>query len=351
VAAEALNVRNGPGTSYPVIGRLINNERVEILYRDQTGAWWVICCVQPNQQQGWVNASLIRPDFDPAQASQLIPLAPDLPTTSPPATPASTIAATTPVTATPGASSDTLSATVNAERLNMRSGPGVDFDIVAKLERNNAVAVLARNGRGDWWYICCAADTTTRGWVSAPYLTSSFDQAAALQLIPLFTDTASTITATQSITATAPATETVIASAVTPTSTALSAAMGLFPPFAMQGERAQIVITVTNTTPVTASNVTVRNELPPALIFVEAIAHSGAVEQETTDSGATVIALLWQEIGSSSQVSAAITVDIASDLADGAIVDNLAAVTAGNANDVTIGMSIGMPPVAPPDFR
>lgn len=341
VVPEMANVRGGPGTSFPVIGKLMNNDRVDVLFRDQTGAWWFICCTQPSQQEGWVSASLIRPDFDPAQANQLILVAPSLPTTPMPIT-------VTPTATIPGGE---LRATVNAERLSMRSGPGTDFPIVAKLERGNAVAVLGRNERGDWWYVCCAPDALTRGWVSAPYMTPAFDQAAALQLIPLFTDASLALTGTQTITGSASTTMTVIASAVTPTTTVLSAAMRLNPPFVLQGERAQIVITVTNTTPVTATDVAVRNELYPALAFVGAAAQGGSAAQETMDSGAVVITSLWDEIGPSSQVSATITVHIADDLPDGSVVDNLAAMTADNADDVTFGMLIGMPPVAPPDFR
>ena len=334
VVAQALNVRSGPGASFPVIGRLANNDRVEILFRDHSGAWWVVCCVQPGGQQGWVGASLIQPDFDPDQANQLIPIAPDLPSLPTP---------------TPGGGE--LRATVNVDRLNMRSGPGADFDIVAKLEHNHALTVLARNERGDWWYVCCAADATTRGWVSAPYLTPAFDQATDLQRIPLFVSTPPTVSVTTTITASASTTPTVVAGAVTPTTTVLSAAMALNPPFVMQGERAQIVITVTNTTPVTASNVALRDELSPGLAFVKAVALVGDVGQETTDSGATVITFLWDEIAPSALMSATITVDISGDLPDGSVVDNLAAATADNAADLTAGMTIGMPPVAPPDFR
>ncbi len=334
VMTQTLNVRSGPGTSFPVIGMLTGNDRVEVLFRDHAGTWWIVCCVQPGGQQGWVRSSFIRPDFDPALANQLIPIAPNLPVVSP-----------------PGAVGGELSATVNAERLNMRSGPGADFDIVGKLVRNNTVAVLARNEHGEWWYVCCAADATTRGWVSAPYLTPAFDSTAALQLIPLFVSASPTASVTTTITASTSATLTVVAAATTPTTTVLSAAMGLNPPFAMQGERAQIVMTVTNTAPVTAANVALRNELSPDLTFVSAVAVGGEVGQETTDSGATVITFMWGEVGPSALVSATITVDIRGDLPDGSVVDNLAAITAANAHDVTTVMTIGMPPVAPPDFR
>lgn len=342
VVPEAINVRSGPGTSFPVIGRLVANDQVKILFRDQVGAWWQICCGQPSGERGWVSASLIRPDFDPAQANQLIPIAPNLPVA-----PTPTVAAGTPVTTTP-ASGD-LQAVVNADRLNMRSGPGTDFEVVAKLTRNQIVSVAARNERGDWWFVCCGGEEPTQGWVSAPYLTPTFDSGAALQLIPLYSASTPDIAGTQAITASAATTLTV--DVATPTTAALAADMALRPPFALQGQRAQIVITVTNTTPVTATNVTARNELHPSLVLIEATTENGSVAQETTESGATVVVFRWSALAPNDAAVALITVAIAPDLPDGSVLDNLAAVSAENAADVTTGMFISMPPTAPPDFR
>jgi len=57
VQAEVLNVRAGPGTSYPVVGRLTDGESVNIIGQSVDGAWWQVCCV--DQKQGWVSGALV----------------------------------------------------------------------------------------------------------------------------------------------------------------------------------------------------------------------------------------------------------------------------------------------------
>jgi uncharacterized repeat protein (TIGR01451 family) len=368
----ALNVRSGPGTSFAVIGKLAISDTVEILYRDQGGSWWQICCTKPDERQGWVSAPLIRPDFDPARANELLSVAPDLtattipaPTPQAPAQPAAETQANASAPAGTG-----LTASVNADRLNLRSGSGTDFAIVAKLLRGESVEVLARNGSGDWWYVCCTAGTTTAGWTSAPYLAPAFDRASANQLLPIFTvaqtpvTPTAPITTTAGLTATGAASETgaagaVVTSTVTTAdaasasaSTSLIVQMQLAPAFALQGQPLQIVVVVTNTGSVTASNVALRDELAQSLALVDGDAGTaGLFRQETTENGGTVASFTWPQVAPGEQVTAILTVNLAADLPDGSVVDNLAAVQADNAGAATTGVSIGMPPTTPPDFR
>lgn len=372
VIPQALNVRSGPGTSFAVIGKLTISDTVEILNRDQTGSWWLICCTKPDERQGWVSAPLIRPDFDPARANELLEVAPELeanPTPTPTPTPQATAQpaeGATPVvqaqTSAPASTADGLIATVNADRLNLRNGPGTDFAIVAKLLRGESVEVLSRNGSGDWWYVCCAAGTTTEGWTSAPYLAPAFDRASANQLLPIFT--AAPVTTTSELTVTTTISETDAATAAltatvaagdtgsTSTNTTLAVEMQLAPAFAIQGQPVQIVMRVTNTGAVAASNVALRDELAPSLALVDGDASAaGLFSQETTESGAIVANFTWPMLNPGQQVTAILTVNLASDLADGSVVDNLAAVQADNTKAATTGVSIGLPPTAPPDFR
>ncbi len=51
-----LNVRGGPGTNYPTIGRLIEGETAEITGRDQNGGWWQIAYSSESGDRGWVAA-------------------------------------------------------------------------------------------------------------------------------------------------------------------------------------------------------------------------------------------------------------------------------------------------------
>jgi hypothetical protein len=59
INASVLNVRSGPGTEYPVIGRLTSCEKVALTgYRNQEGTW-VMIWLTPGVA-GWVNASYMQ---------------------------------------------------------------------------------------------------------------------------------------------------------------------------------------------------------------------------------------------------------------------------------------------------
>lgn len=59
-----------------------------------------------------------------------------------------------------GASIENVSATVitQGSRANLRSGPGLDFDIVGKGNPGAIFDVLGRSEDGEWWQLCCTTD-------------------------------------------------------------------------------------------------------------------------------------------------------------------------------------------------
>ncbi len=58
VSGTRVNMRDGPGTIYPVITKVSIGKRVEVL--DDPGTGWLRLRVLPEQQIGWISASLIR---------------------------------------------------------------------------------------------------------------------------------------------------------------------------------------------------------------------------------------------------------------------------------------------------
>jgi len=74
VTVATLNVREGPGTSFPSIGVLRAGDEVQVLSRNQDNTWWVVCCVAGTDSQGWVSAQLVEPSFDRAQSADLLPV-------------------------------------------------------------------------------------------------------------------------------------------------------------------------------------------------------------------------------------------------------------------------------------
>ena len=82
VTVAQLNVREGPGTNYAILGSFAAGDRITVASRSEDGAWWYICCL-PNNTSGWVSAQLVEPDFDRNQAATLIPVFGSAPTATP----------------------------------------------------------------------------------------------------------------------------------------------------------------------------------------------------------------------------------------------------------------------------
>lgn len=81
-ASNALNVRSGPGTAYPIIGAMNATAQAEIIAKNPQGDWWQI--VLPNGQRGWVFGALVQTSGDMA----LVAVASNIPEPPPTPTPA-----------------------------------------------------------------------------------------------------------------------------------------------------------------------------------------------------------------------------------------------------------------------
>lgn len=58
ISGTRVNMRDGPGTIYPIIGKAVIGQKVEVLSESGTG--WLRLRVVPTQQIGWISASLVR---------------------------------------------------------------------------------------------------------------------------------------------------------------------------------------------------------------------------------------------------------------------------------------------------
>ena len=72
------------------------------------------------------------------------PQAPNTPTPQPPAAPAAQL-------------------TIASDLVNVRSGPGTEFELVGTATTGAIYEIVARNAAGDWWQVCCFAGQN--GWV------------------------------------------------------------------------------------------------------------------------------------------------------------------------------------------
>ncbi|WP_245944947.1 SH3 domain-containing protein [Pelagibacterium lacus] len=73
-ATTALNVRTGPGTSYPVVGALSANQVVNVSECNASGSW---CRVEAANIRGWASASYLRA-LQPTQPTRPAPGQPDV---------------------------------------------------------------------------------------------------------------------------------------------------------------------------------------------------------------------------------------------------------------------------------
>lgn len=52
---------------------------------------------------------------------------------------------------------------ITGDAVNVRSGPGTNFDLLGAATKGESFPLLARNTQSDWWQICCVNDQL--GWV------------------------------------------------------------------------------------------------------------------------------------------------------------------------------------------
>ena len=147
-AVSNVNVRNGPGMDYEKIGLLKSGQKANVIGRDSDGLWWVIQ-IPDLEENGWSsvdyvvgtnlgNVPIIR--LGEIEIDLLIP---------------------TPSIGAPG-----LSATAD---VNIRSGPGVKYNVINKLKYGQIAEVVGKSFDGEWWAIRILNYENEYGWVSSQF--------------------------------------------------------------------------------------------------------------------------------------------------------------------------------------
>jgi uncharacterized repeat protein (TIGR01451 family) len=316
VEVLALNVRGGPSTTFPVIGKFAQGDEVTVEGRNEAGDWWYVCCIPDSEVRGWISAELVTPNFAAEQAAAL----PVIDSTPPPAATPAPVSPPATAPATGGAAQGTV-AGVN---LNVRSGPSTDSTVLGKLTGSTTVSVLGRNAAGDWLYICCIGTPASNGWVSAEFITPPF----AAGDLPEVGDDGRPVTGSAT--------------------GALSVAVAQQPPFAVQGREIALVYTVSNNGAEELANVVLSSDLPAPLAFVAATAGAGG--EVAQEAGSPRVTVTWPALPAGELVNATVRVRVADDLPNGTTFANLASVSADNGEAVSNGIVIGMPPALLPEF-
>ena len=142
VTADVLNFRDGPGTYYQVIGQIYRNEQVVIL----------------GSQDGWYNVSYagmtgwVSGDYVVVNQTN--------------------VAAQEPVTVQEPAK---VYGTINGDYVNVRSGPGLNYNVITMMNWGDRVEVL---GNTEEWYNILLSDGS-KGWVYGNYIVVNQTNVAA----------------------------------------------------------------------------------------------------------------------------------------------------------------------------
>lgn len=153
-AVTNINIRSGPGTGYDILGKFEVGQIAVVVGISTDGKWWYIDVPSPDISRGWVSTAYVKAENTanvPSVGADGAPVG-KLPTPE--------ITSKTP----------SLTAYVN---LNIRSGPGVSFDVIGVLEKQTRVEVLGVNDDGLWWAIKFPEGADGRGWVSGQYVVTS----------------------------------------------------------------------------------------------------------------------------------------------------------------------------------
>jgi len=136
VDATSLNLRQGPGTKYSVIGSLSKSEMVKGLSISADKSWVQI--ERTNGVQGWASLKYM-----------------------------------TKLAVPPPASSDDLYMIVKADVLNVRSGPSTGYSIIGKVSRGDQVVYISATP--DWGWVNVRTADNKIGWCSSKYLMEQSD--------------------------------------------------------------------------------------------------------------------------------------------------------------------------------
>lgn len=243
-----------------------------------------------------------------------------------------------------------FNATVDTTFVNMFAEPDRNSGIIDTLFRDTPVQILAQDTLGEWVYLCCGEDRGNQGWVPTSDINFNFDLNDTEAALPTL---GADLTVIDEELTNDPLLDGDDPLAVDADMAELELAMSLNSTNVFPGQAIELEFAVTNIGSIDATEISLRNELPDILIFEDADSIDGNLTTTTNllNNDAPVFRIDWDELAAGDTVTATVMIQVSEDADYGIVVDNLAGVGAANAEIETAGVTLGTPPLLPPDFR
>ena len=143
-----VNVRAEPSTNSAALGTILPSSKVLILGKDASGTWYQLLFAEG---KGWVIAAYVQ-----------VTAGVDVPVIQ------------------VGTGSESSASVLAVQRVNVRSGPGTQFETIGILSPNDVVALTGKDPSGAWLQIEFASAPEARGWINA-----GFVQASGVETVPI----------------------------------------------------------------------------------------------------------------------------------------------------------------------
>lgn len=185
VVGGLINLRQGPGTQFEMVGEIPLGNTVSIVARNEDNTWWEVCCPTGKGQTSWIAPEFLVTNVSPDDALRRLLAA------NPTATPSPTPNAKP----TAQAAAVSIGGIITGDLVNLRDGPGTRFNIVGAAVLSDTVQIIGKNKAGTWWQICCRENTTTPAWVINEFV--EIDKAIDTSKLPVVTPEAAVASQTE----------------------------------------------------------------------------------------------------------------------------------------------------------
>lgn len=149
ITSTKVNVRAEPSTAGATLAIVDPYTQVRILGKDPGGNWYQILFPQGPGGKGWVTAQYVD-----VRNKEAVPV----------------IGATSASTSAAGPGSFSGPGGVVIQQVNVRSGPGTDFNALGTLNPKDVVTLTGRDAAGIWLQIVFANGPDGKGWVTSAYV-------------------------------------------------------------------------------------------------------------------------------------------------------------------------------------